>query len=110
MLGVLILAVVLIPIIIFAIHTSKDHWTPETGETLTKNSPVTSFETERYSRYKFKTTVIFADGFEYISFDTHSEMTGIGTAKISVDGEMKKKILQKAVLKHEELCENSGKV
>lgn len=87
----------------FSIYTKKDHWPPKTGETLLPDAEVVGFDTKRFNKYSFKTKVSFSDGFTFTSFDTRSEFAGVLTAGIVVDVEMKKRIPEKAIQKHQAL-------
>lgn len=87
---------------------NEDKWTPKSAYTkdgciLKKDAVVTNLDTRKYNDTKFKTTVTFSDGFQYISYDTRSERTGLLKYNIIVDTDMKKAILNRAVEKHAEL-------
>ena len=86
----------------------EDKWTPESAYTnygciLKNDAVVTNLYTQKYNDVRFKTTVTFSDGFQYISYETRTERTGLLSYNIIVDADIKKAILNRAVEKHAEL-------
>ncbi len=89
--------------IYFSVYTKYDHWSGT--ENLSEDATVVGMDTASYNKYNMKTTVKFSDGFEYISFKTTSQTTGLMTYRIMVTPEIKKEILEKAISKHKELMQ-----
>lgn len=87
------------------IHTSHDHYSKNVD--LKKDAQIVDISTKRYNKYNFETTVIFSDGFQYVSYLTKKRSDGFMTYTIYVGKEEKIKIAEKAIAKHTKLLEKN---
>lgn len=63
------------------------------------------------TKAKLKTTVTFSDGFYFITHKTEYDRTGVFAYRMYISGELKKKIIESAIKKHDLavekfVCEN----
>lgn len=89
--------------IFWGIYTCFDHWSPRDASSLNANAKVIDFSQKRFNKYKFKSTVTFDDGFEYVSFKTKSSPSGLNRTTIYTTQEMNMDIVEKAIQKHTQI-------
>ena len=112
--GLLIIAVSMFAIgVFFGVYTRFDHWKKDkNGWQLRESAIIVKITVSPFNAYSLKTELFFDDGFVYISFDTKKEylspdvvdaITGTQKYKLYVDDNIKIKLIQKAIKKHNEV-------
>ena len=88
-----------------SIYHLFDHTQQPSNTKLDPKATIIDFRSEKveYSKNgaKFKTTVVFSDGFRYITHRTNRK-DGIFTYQIGIDNSLRKEIIEKAISKHDE--------
>lgn len=103
---VILLAVVLGISVIVTIYTMFDHCSGKGA--LRPDASVIDISRKRFNRFKLKTTVLFDDGFKYVSFRAESNPSGLG-GPIGYRGEGTDEVLERAIARHDELLEKKKK-
>lgn len=91
------------------IYSSMDHWSPRSGDSLVPGAKITDVSTNRYNKYKFRTVIRYDDGFAFTAFDTKTK-PGVIRSTISVDYDIRQKMIARAESKRFELLEKAGKM
>lgn len=112
LLVLIILGAFILTVLFYIIYTKGDHWSPKNGKTLSYDAEIVSCETKPVIGNKIKTTIVFSDGFKFISFKSlnvskeFSRMTAVGPKYRKdkmVTGEMKDTMINKATEIHDAL-------
>ncbi len=98
----------------FAIYNHTDHIKFEKDIPLKEDAKIISCKTEdvggrRYQQSALRTTVVFEDGFKFISHKSASKQTGVLTFSISIDPYLKKEIISDAIKEHEKAFQNQNR-
>ena len=100
----------------FRFFTSYDHWSPKKGENLSLDAKFVSVTVKSFSRKKAKTTVVFSDGFKFVSYKSMYlgvepatsfreilKMQRVKVYRTLVTGSMKEEIVRNATDVHDAL-------
>lgn len=93
------------------IEESFDHWGWNDGARPDANATIIGFDSEtvknRKNRAKLKTTVTFSDGFWFYTHETNRK-NGVFSYTISVDEELAKTIIKRAIAAHKDAVVHTG--